>query len=156
MILDYNNKAYEFLYYETENSWVAQKKIEVSNYSLFMEIHLKDFQEADLNWDVAVQFLAYLNEKLSRELDAHARELLNATAKVSQWLDIQAIDKYHFELEGIFFKEPKLPVFSHQEIEYNYSLSYKLYHAGFMEPYDPYTNYVVDFKNSMITGCKKE
>jgi hypothetical protein len=121
-----------------------------------VEIHLKDFQKTEFDWSMVTSFLTYLENKLPQELDPHAKELLKSVSKINHWTDTQDLDKYRFEAEGIFYKEPKLPVFSGQEIEFNYALAYKLYHSDYLEPFDTYSNYVVDFKNTMVTGCKKE
>lgn len=83
MAIEHKNKACEFLYYEDENCWVAQKRIDIGNYNLFVEIHLKDFQNTEFDWSMVTSFLTYLENKLPQESDAHAKELLNSVSKIN-------------------------------------------------------------------------
>ncbi len=156
MEIIYNNTAYELLFYDVENSWVAQKSINLNNSDLSFEIPLKYFYQ-DLNWVLVPDFLSFLETNLINGLNDKLKALLFEIAEKSGWFIFnESTFQFRYELIGVEYKEPILPIHSFEKIQYNYSLVYGLFHPDYKENFDPYAMYFVDLRGNSIMGFRKE
>lgn len=156
MELIFNNKSYEILFYESENRWIAQKNININNLDLSFEIPLQSFYQ-DLNWESVSDFLTYIELDIINNLNPQLEKILSEVAEKSNWLlKSEIISKFRFELKGIEYREPVNPIYSFDQIKYNYSFLYGLFHSEYVEEYDPYTRYFIDLRGNSIVGYRKE
>lgn len=155
MELIYQEKKYQFEYYESEDSWVSQEKIKIAKKQIFFEIPLRNFYVKNIKWDIVTSFLIFLDSKQLDLISILPEWVLVSFSEISKidFTNTETND-YTIVLEGISYNEPIMPVYDSDTIIFNYSLVYKLYHKNYIECYNPYTDYIVDFKNENIVGLR--
>lgn len=159
MTVTFNNKEIEFFYHTNEDSWISKELITLkSKDSLFkfrIEIQLKEFVDKQFNETQIPEFLSFLEENLSAEIDVIAKKILIPFNKIIDSEYSNHLDKFRFEFNTIYYKEPERSFNTlYNKIGFNYSLCYQLFHSDYVECYAPYTFYFIDFLNTTLVGCR--
>jgi hypothetical protein len=159
MKIKFKDEEYEFFYHDNDNSWISKKFISLkSRDSIFnfrIEIQLKEFVNGQIDETLIPEFLLFLEKNLQDDIDVTAQKILMPFNKIIDHEYLNHIDKFRFEFDTIYYKEPGRsfnPLYN--KIGFNYSLSYKLFHSDYEECYAPYTFYFVDFLNNNLIGCR--
>jgi len=154
----YKAIEYDFVYYESENCWVAQKLVDISGYNnLNFELHVDDFVYKEINWSDIKEFIEFFNNIDLKALDLKGQKMLMSLIDVMGVF--KPVEDYRLDLSAIYPKGKHDPAFAsgHNCHVFTYSLAYSLYDIKHDMSVDDYALYFVDMEdNGFVTGCRRK
>lgn len=140
----------KFNFSESNSSFIGE--IELQNEFIEIEIKLK---ESELNWIEIKNFISQLdNDDFFKIKETSYKLLLEFVRLVPFGLE-EPFNNYKFKLESVSYYGRRNNLIFNKEVD-DYDLVFKIFHPNYVECYAPYSNYIVNVVNKLITGVRIE